>query len=83
MAEPLASLGPDVAPAVEWFAEPHRVGALVAELASCTTRHEDAHLAKYVLACIEAASADPERERLFLASTARLVGVWGADGSLS
>ena len=48
---------------------------LTTELATYAALHEDAHLAKYTLACFDAAEADPEERRLFLAAAAYL-GAW-------
>ena len=44
-------------------------------LATQAALHPDAHLAKYTLACFDAAERDPEAAPLFLAAAARL-GVW-------
>ena len=51
--------------------------AIVPELAARAASHEDAHLAKYTLACFDAAAADPEQRRLYLAAAAYL-GAWWA-----
>jgi hypothetical protein len=48
---------------------------LESELATYAAVHEDAHLVKYTLACFDAAEADPEARRLFLAAVAYL-GAW-------
>jgi hypothetical protein len=38
--------------------------------------HHDAHLVKYVLACLDAASIDPDGDRLYLAAAALLTAWW-------
>ena len=40
----------------------------------------DAHIVKYVLACLDAAAADPGAERLYLAGAAVLLAHWHATG---
>ena len=47
------------------------------ELAARAASHEDAHLAKYTLACFDAAAGNPRRRRLYLAAAAYL-GAWWA-----
>ena len=49
-----------------------------AELASRASRHHDAHLVKYTLACFDAAAVDPASERLYLAAAASLSAYWAA-----
>lgn len=46
------------------------------EVTTAAALHEDAHLAKFTLACIHAAGADPEFEGLYLAAAAYLVEWW-------
>jgi len=46
------------------------------ELAAEAAQHEDAHLAKFTLACIHAAAADREYEGLYLDAAAHLVQWW-------
>ena len=48
---------------------------MIARLASRAAVLEDAHLAKYTLACFDAARDDPEAGRLYLAGAAHL-GAW-------
>ena len=50
--------------------------AVMARLASRAATHEDAHLAKYTLACIDAARDDPGASRLYLAAAAHLSAWW-------
>lgn len=52
---------------------------LVTLLATRAALHPDAHLAKYTLACFDAAQRDPEAAALFLAAAACLGAWW--DGS--
>jgi hypothetical protein len=52
------------------------VAAITTELASRAAVHPDAHVAKYTLACFDAAQADPDHTRLFLAAAAFLHGWW-------
>lgn len=77
-ADPDGALGgsPAEAAAVVWHAAPERVPALVAALATRAAIHPDAHLAKYTLACFDAAASDPEASRLHLAAAAFLAAWW-------
>jgi hypothetical protein len=50
--------------------------ALIAELAARAASHEDAHLAKYTLACLDAAAQDPAHDRLYLSAAAYLRAWW-------
>jgi hypothetical protein len=63
------------AAAVHHTAEPDldRVTTAIATRAAC---HADAHVAKYTLACFDAAHADPPHRRLFLSAAAYLVAWW-------
>lgn len=78
-ADPIEALdgGPPVAAAAAWHAPTGRIPSLVAELAARAGTHPDAHLAKYVMACLDAAADDPAAARLFLAAAASLVSRWG------
>lgn len=70
--------GPDRAAATAWAVaetEPQRVAG---ELAARAAGHPDAHHAKHTLACLDAAAADPEAERLHLAAAASLAGWWAS-----
>jgi hypothetical protein len=49
---------------------------LLTELAARNGAHEDAHLAKYTLACIHASERDPEHRNLYLAAAAYLTAWW-------
>jgi hypothetical protein len=52
--------------------------ATVAELALAASLHRDAHLVKFTLACLHAASDDPSFAALYLRAAERLVQWWGA-----
>jgi hypothetical protein len=67
---------PQIAAAAVHHAPPSAVAAITTELASRAALHHDAHVAKYTLACFDAAHADPEHARLFLAAAAFLHGWW-------
>jgi hypothetical protein len=54
-------------------AGPH---APVEELATYASHHHDAHLAKYTLACFDAAAYDPSHRTLYLAAATRLRSWW-------
>jgi hypothetical protein len=47
-----------------------------AQLALDASRHFDAHLVKYTLACFDAAAADPEMARLYMAAASHLADWW-------
>lgn len=64
------------AAAYHWPADDR--GRLRSILATRAATHEDAHLAKYTLACFDAASADPEAAALHLAAAACLGAWWDA-----
>jgi hypothetical protein len=50
--------------------------AITPELAARAGAHEDAHLAKYTLACFDAAARDPEQRNLYFAAAAYLHAWW-------
>jgi hypothetical protein len=68
--------GRDAAAGWVWNAEPEQVTTLRADLATRASAHRDAHVVKYVLACLDQAAADPEAERLYLTAAAALLGFW-------
>jgi hypothetical protein len=78
--DPVEALGgiPAEAASAAFHAPDEQVPAVLARLASRAAVHEDAHLAKYTLACVDAMRADPEARRLFLAAAASL-GAWWAN----
>ncbi len=75
-------LDPDWTPASRtaaarvWSAGDEELGRIIDELVVYATVHPDAHLAKYTLACLDAAEADPEAARLFYAAAAHLQEWW-------
>jgi hypothetical protein len=78
--DPIGALDgtPAEAAAAGWHADPATRAAVVARLATRAAAHHDAHLAKYTLACFDAAHADPDATPLYLAAAAYL-GAWWAD----
>ena len=68
---------PAVAAGAVFHASADALDDVVPELAARAGSHDDAHVAKYTLACFDAAAADPARRRLFLAAAAYL-GAWWA-----
>lgn len=66
----------DDAAALAWRADSTRMPHIVEAIASTAAAHPDAHLAKYALACLDAAADDPASTRLFLAAASRLVQHW-------
>lgn len=67
---------PQIAAAAVHHAPPSAVAGIATELASRAALHPDAHVAKYTLACFDAAHADPDHARLFLCAAAFLHGWW-------
>jgi hypothetical protein len=59
-----------------WSASSSELPAIVDDLVTFGAIHPDAHVAKYTLACLDAAEADPEAANLFLAAAARLHDWW-------
>ena len=55
----LTHLDPSVAAATAWHAEPGRRADITQQLIDHAAPHHDAHLAKYTLACIDAATTGP------------------------
>lgn len=78
LVEALVDADPSAAAAAAWHAPAGRRASLVERLASRAAQHEDAHLAKYTLACIEEAQRDPDAASLFLAAAAYLAAWWAA-----
>ena len=64
-----------------WSAGPSDRPDLILELAAFGATHRDAHVAKYTLACIDAAEADPDAAHLYLAAAANLHDWWRARGA--
>jgi hypothetical protein len=67
---------PGTAAGRAWAATPDERAEVTQELATYGALHEDAHVAKYTLACFDAAAADPEAAPLFLAAAAHLHDWW-------
>ena len=69
---------PGTAVARAWSARGSERRDLVVELATFGATHRDAHVAKYTLACIDAAEGDPDAAHLYLAAAAHLREWWRA-----
>ena len=70
---------PPIAAAAVHHASTAELEAIATELANRAALHEDAHVVKYTLACLDAAAADPGERRLFLAAAASLLAWWGQE----
>ncbi len=71
---------PQTAARATYHASDDELDAVVPELAARAGAHEDAHLAKYTLACFDAAATDPAERRLYLAAAAYLRAWWVQHG---
>ena len=71
---------PAVAAGAVFHATEEELDALVPELAARGGGHDDAHVAKYTLACFDAAAADPAARPIFLAAAAYLQAWWAQLG---
>jgi hypothetical protein len=71
---------PDRAAAAAWHAPRSAIDATVAALATRAALHHDAHLAKYTLACFDAAGWDRANLRLYLAAATSLHAWWVQHG---
>jgi hypothetical protein len=69
---------PATAAGAVFHASEAELEALVPELAARAGAHEDAHLAKYTLACFSAAANDDAERRLYLSAAAYLSAWWNA-----
>jgi hypothetical protein len=69
-----------VAAAAVFHASDAELARILPELAARAGQHEDAHVAKYTLACIDAARGDVEHRSLYIAGAASL-GAWWATGA--
>jgi hypothetical protein len=67
---------PRAAAATAWAADAEQRPRVVRTLATESAIRSDAHLVKYVLACLDAAEQSPADERLFHAAAAYLCSVW-------
>jgi hypothetical protein len=81
-ASPIESLTttPAVAAAAWYHADEAERSAALPALIARAASHEDAHFAKYTLACIVAAARDPGASRLYLAAAASLAAWWATIG---
>jgi hypothetical protein len=70
-----AEAEPSEAASIAFHAHDVRRNEIVTMLATEAAIHPDAHLAKYTLACFEAAANDPQTAPLFIAAAAYL-GTW-------
>jgi hypothetical protein len=70
------SAAPAAAAGAVFHASEADVARLVPELAARNGAHEDAHVAKYTLACIQAAERDPDSRNLYLAAASFLTAWW-------
>jgi hypothetical protein len=64
-----------------WSAPGEAVPGIIEDLATFGVLHPDAHVAKYTLACLDAAESDPEAALLYLAAAAHLHDWWTAADS--
>lgn len=71
----ITNVAPIEAAGAVYHASENRIRAIKTSLASRAAAHRDAHLAKYTLACFDAAVRDQGAGRLFLAAAAYL-GAW-------
>ena len=67
---------PELAARAAWHAPADDRGAIWRTLAANAGTHEDAHLAKYTLACIDATRSDPDHAPLYRAAAAYLNAWW-------
>jgi hypothetical protein len=73
--------GPGEAAATIWHAPREELDEMVTTLVTRAAVHQDAHLVKYTLACLDAAADDPPQRRLYLAAAASLGGYWATQSS--
>ena len=69
-------LDPPVAAATAWHAKPEQRAHITQQLIDHAATHRDAHLAKYTVACLDAATQDPANGHLYVAAAAYLAGWW-------
>jgi hypothetical protein len=74
--DPNATPSRDTAAGRVWHAPDDELLSIVDDLVAFGGSHEDAHVAKYTLACLDATEADPGADRLFLAAAAHLHEWW-------
>lgn len=76
--EEIFNVAPIEAAGAAYHADEEKIVVMRTALATRAACHRDAHLAKYTLACFDAAARDPEASRLFLAAAAYLGAWWDA-----
>ncbi len=69
---------PETAASGVYHASDDELATIVGELAARAATHQDAHVAKYTLACLDAAVDDPSQRHLYFAAAAYL-GAWWAN----
>lgn len=74
----LVGVAPIEAAGAAFHADDGRIAEIRTALATRAATHHDAHLAKYTLACFDAAARDKTAARLFLAAAAYLGAWWDA-----
>jgi len=62
-----------------WYAPDGELSAIRRILATEASIRNDTHLVKYIRACLDMGSFDPEQVRLYLAAAAHLCAVWMAE----
>jgi hypothetical protein len=72
----LLTEAPGEAASAAWCASGPARREWITALATRAAIHSDAHLAKYTVACLDAAAADPAAEQLYLAAAAFLSAWW-------
>lgn len=72
----------DAAAAAAWHTPVSARRSLITELVDRAATHEDAHLVKYTLTCLDAAADDPEMAHLYLAAAASLSAWWAGQDRL-
>jgi hypothetical protein len=75
----LAGASPEEAASTAFHTPPRERAVLRAALVARAAAHPDAHLAKYTLACLDAATHDGEAAPLYLAAAAYLGAWWEAN----
>lgn len=78
--ENLDDADPTTAASVAFYTPIERRKEIMTELATYASIHHDAHLAKYTLACFEAAANDADAAPLFIAAAAYLGAWWRYSG---
>jgi hypothetical protein len=76
---PLAGASPEEAASIAFHTRARESAILRATLVARAAAHPDAHLAKYTLACLDAADRDGEAAPLYLAAAAYLGAWWDAN----